>query len=85
MSEKIETPLIKWMTEHRQATRIIMIVVCFIILPLGGYLMIRDLTHAIVTHNKAGLLKFLFLFVAVTFGAIRSRPRYAKIIAERDR
>ena len=52
---------------------------------LGGYFMVRDLTHAIVVHNGAQIFKFASLFAVATFGAVRSRARFAKIAEERDR
>ena len=85
MNEQTDKPLIRWMKAHRKATRFIMIAACIIIFPLGGYFMIRDLTHAVAGHNRAQLFKFASLFAIATFGAIRSRAKFVKIVEERDR
>ena len=81
MSKDANPALVRFAKKH---PRFFLGAFCIVVL-LGGYLMVRDLTRAIVDHSGAQLFKFAALFAVATFGAIKTRARYAKIVEERDR
>jgi predicted tellurium resistance membrane protein TerC len=81
MSTDAEPALVRF---AKRNPRFFLVMLAMVVV-VGGFFMVRDLTHAIVTYDKANLLKFAFLFAVTIFGALHSRQRYVRNAKERDR